>query len=623
MKRVAIASVVAVILAGALTTQTVATYYDDAHYSLTYYLARSCGFTPLQAHRVASADVSIDYSTLTEPIQALLHGTNYAKGDRGTITPYDPKSSWADVEEPRVRFHAMRDERVGGTAANADAAIHVREAPLRQLGMSQQNPGVLLHFLQDELPHAGYASVGGHWIHENYFFLTDNAHVPLADLGLPYGATSDYLSHKPTSAFGAARTTLQELTAFMDASSPFQRPVPCDLERASRVLDRLFEVNPVAEVAATFARGVDIAVQYIKAGGPQIVNLFSARVGSLASEMAKAIDGAPSKARADEVVELGLLNNRDIRPYPAEPIHYQYDARGSVAATALDSFTLYGTVRARLQGLGAGKAMPVSVWTLPTRGGEEPYQLSCQVTSDVATFPKMPVGDLMVRAVTAEGTVITSPLLFETLQRDVTIEVPQANRGDTCGKETSKLAADLCSRTTNGRPASLPDVRRLESQLEAQIETCRPQVMTTRNAPAPAPQPAPPPQKQGGGKARKIATGAAVAVGAGAGAYYLADAIEKAVDNGATSGGGTTGGATTGGGTTGGGTTNNARCSTRNCTVNFLSGTCTCTGATSAVCPSTNIQTQVNGACFVGTYCAEGLSCNNQRCEGPTGQCRF
>ena len=44
-------------------------YYDDVHYSLTYYLARAVGYTPEQAHRIANADHSIDYDPDTEPVQ--------------------------------------------------------------------------------------------------------------------------------------------------------------------------------------------------------------------------------------------------------------------------------------------------------------------------------------------------------------------------------------------------------------------------------------------------------------------------------------------------------------------------------------------------------------------------
>jgi hypothetical protein len=44
-------------------------YDNDVHYVFTYYLARQVGFTPPQAHQIASGDVSTDYDSRVEPLQ--------------------------------------------------------------------------------------------------------------------------------------------------------------------------------------------------------------------------------------------------------------------------------------------------------------------------------------------------------------------------------------------------------------------------------------------------------------------------------------------------------------------------------------------------------------------------
>src|SRR5947207_2064631 len=51
------------------SVQPAAAYYDDVHYALNYYIARVVGYTPLQAHRLASLCVMVDYAHDTEPTQ--------------------------------------------------------------------------------------------------------------------------------------------------------------------------------------------------------------------------------------------------------------------------------------------------------------------------------------------------------------------------------------------------------------------------------------------------------------------------------------------------------------------------------------------------------------------------
>ena len=97
-----------------LAPRPAAAYYDDVHYVLTYYIARQSGYTPLQAHRVASACSMVDWDPDTEPVQPLGQGLL-------VFTPLDGKA-----QNPRAKFHAMRDDRVWdqalGTSKNGAEA---------------------------------------------------------------------------------------------------------------------------------------------------------------------------------------------------------------------------------------------------------------------------------------------------------------------------------------------------------------------------------------------------------------------------------------------------------------------------------------------------------------------
>jgi hypothetical protein len=133
-------------------------YYDDIHYALTYYIARTIGCTPEQSYRLASANVSVDWSPPTEPVQGIWPTTA--------------------TQEPRAKFHAMRDETRfpgsigdgsnagdgGKNAMEADRAIRDQSVKLLVAGIDAKNPGVFLHFFQDREPHARYGTRGGHWV---------------------------------------------------------------------------------------------------------------------------------------------------------------------------------------------------------------------------------------------------------------------------------------------------------------------------------------------------------------------------------------------------------------------------------------------------------------------------
>lgn len=157
-------------------------YYDDVHFHLTYYIARMVGFTPVQAGKIASANVSVDYSQRTEPVQGF----------------------WptAATQAPRFRFHAFRDESrfpssIGDMeqAAEADRAIRGQQVKLWNAGLEDKNPGAFLHFFQDRWPHHRYGSKGGHWSDSSDTFGYMNLAIAVV-ARLAQGGTTDWMSYQ-------------------------------------------------------------------------------------------------------------------------------------------------------------------------------------------------------------------------------------------------------------------------------------------------------------------------------------------------------------------------------------------------------------------------------------------
>lgn len=122
-----------------LTANVSYAYDNDTHFVLTYYISRAVGFTPEQAYRIASANVGVDWSTQTEPLQLSLK--RLAHG-------------------PKVRkdFHAFADKSLADPIGAINATLNTRwdEA------YSYQNPGVYLHAYQDVYSHNGWECVLGH-----------------------------------------------------------------------------------------------------------------------------------------------------------------------------------------------------------------------------------------------------------------------------------------------------------------------------------------------------------------------------------------------------------------------------------------------------------------------------
>lgn len=173
---------VQVVLLMALSATPGWSYYDDVHFHLTYYIARVVGFTPAQATKIAGANVSVDYSQRTEPVQG-----------------FWPTEA---TQAPRFRFHAFRDESrfpasIGDmeNAAEADRAIRGQQVVLWNAGLEDKNPGAFLHFFQDRWPHHRYGSKGGHWSDSSDTFGFGNLAIAVV-ARLAMGGTTDWLSYQ-------------------------------------------------------------------------------------------------------------------------------------------------------------------------------------------------------------------------------------------------------------------------------------------------------------------------------------------------------------------------------------------------------------------------------------------
>ena len=199
MKHVSIVVLIALISALCLPGQAEG-YYDDMHYHFTYYMARSVGYTPEQAFRIASADVAVDWDEQTEPVQQsgqvkmwLAAGDSYGRDISGKNWESIRMRYVSPVSIPRIRFHAMMDclnwplcHFDPSHKARALAVIPVFREQLWQSALVSGNFGAFLHFLEDEPPHAGYPSDNGHWMGVDMWWNNDL---------LQMGSATDYIDY--------------------------------------------------------------------------------------------------------------------------------------------------------------------------------------------------------------------------------------------------------------------------------------------------------------------------------------------------------------------------------------------------------------------------------------------
>ena len=501
MKRFAMTILVMSVSLLAVEMRPVHAHYDDVHYHLNYYIARLVGYTPEQAKRLAGACVSVDYSEEVEPvqlggrtIQAMLNNELLTARILGPQAArlllqtgrffclrdpsIDPAVSreeffrsldgaeqlpfavekvakaqeFQDVLDAQWRFHAFRDtftfppqpnERMDSALweASRKKIVLQRDLLFREGRERLKNPGVFLHFFQDEVPHAGYFTGGGHWI-------------LMPGQRLDMGGTTDWFSFRdPISNLSLVRQTADYLIRFMRESSKHQKPLRTSSEVVAvveSVLHRLREVNaaprPLADV-----REVLYSKWLMYSHGNKMK-------GSAEEEAryAKHADGPDLKATAD--VLNAAMKAADMEPIPPEPIKFEIkklpindsiNPSSGAYITNVPGSVLFGNLIVRINDptIKDEKNLPrkveVIVWSVPTQKQETEYELN----KIVATLPSrevlsggsdyfaffdegLPVGVLSVEVRYDDKTVARQKVLLDTGKKTETIVIAPRQSGD-------------------------------------------------------------------------------------------------------------------------------------------------------------------------------------------------
>ncbi|MBI3408517.1 MAG: hypothetical protein HY040_09205 [Planctomycetes bacterium] len=221
-------------------------YDKETHYGLTYFLARRVGFTIRQAQQLASADWSVDLDPDTEPVR-LPAGVNPLSADKSQLV--------------RARFHALPEtaDELTYALTHGDLSLtqekHYRDVvntrlnQLWQQALSNGNPGVYLHYLQDSFAHNGYLSMTGHTFD---WPLTKD---PAKSFKFLRASELDYLSNDLTAGYAMASATVQALQNFMVQYGKQSAGVgggdegwgqlPCHPEQVASIVTALGQANPV------------------------------------------------------------------------------------------------------------------------------------------------------------------------------------------------------------------------------------------------------------------------------------------------------------------------------------------------------------------------------------------
>jgi hypothetical protein len=357
-------------------------YYDDTHYSFNYYLARTCGYTPEQAQRIASACVDIDRSRLTEPNQYY----NVAVGTDQS------------AQRPRILFHAFMDSikypNCLSSEAEANSAkndIIAQRNILWNNAFQIKNPGVFLHFLQDETSHEGYSSFAGHWASPSAYW---NAPLPL-------GAYCDFLSSYTKERHQAmVLATVSRLKQFMRRACPAQfkniRTINWNNE-IWPVLEKLIAANPTSRSIA---------------------------------DLPYRITEQPSTEKANAILATVLNSQREIKPFPSDPYNYIFDSAGNVGYGLTDNFVLYGQLKLSVNPGSDKSPVTIVIKQAPTRQGENALAIANRaitVFNEPATFNNLPVGNLLIEAYRRQSPCGKTEINLDQESKDVYLKLDEAN----------------------------------------------------------------------------------------------------------------------------------------------------------------------------------------------------
>ena len=410
-----------------LHSNRVEAYYDDMHYDFTYYLARSVGYTPEQAYRIASADLSIDYDPDTEPVQQTAQlkmwaaaAAYHVRDPSGKLWTKERKSYVSIPSIPRIKFHAMMDcfnwEKCHSDPLHrkkAEAVIPIFQEKLWQGSLINGNLGAYLHFIEDKPSHDGYPSDNGHWTAVD-MWLNNGA--------LRMGSGTDYIDYDGNDGKRDTRrmlaNVLKQMSIYMTTAIPKQRLLAPKLvfseasvqleNKIENIYQELRRINPIDQ-APGFQEASRRTLK--KAPKPMPFEPFSAYMGRFLAtatpEMWNTFKAGaePSREQAYSTISNGLKKelNSLITTYPFERIKYELDDNGDpVGQYMIDQWVLFGDLLVDTIFLKDGKNVrpskfvEIKIFSAPTFKGEKPYLLDKSSSSEQTLFENLPVGDLKI-----------------------------------------------------------------------------------------------------------------------------------------------------------------------------------------------------------------------------------
>jgi len=319
------------------------------------------------------------------------------------------------TQEPRLRFHAFRDENRfrdavgdGTDSSAADDLIRQRRVELWTQALTAKNPGVFLHFYQDEVPHGRYGSQWGHW-----GVVYERDVRTARQYGLPLGGSIDWLAfHTEASNLAMVRNTYNALASFMRQVSPSQQPRSFNPDIFKPLLTALREAN----VAPVPLEGKSLEVfREVQAAG--LYGISESIIGSRANrldllpmetqDIMKHFHG-PNSQEAIRLVNEAMARSHmswdGAWPYETIPEtnrQFEFDRWGNLKEeTQRDRWVLTGTLKLEVLRDGPGANAQVAVRMAKTRRDDTEYLLgqprSVRVPGHPVVFENLPIGELIV-----------------------------------------------------------------------------------------------------------------------------------------------------------------------------------------------------------------------------------
>lgn len=183
-------------------------YAEDFHYYLTYYIARSSGYSKLQSARIASADQSVDTSAATCPVPSWTSLSSvtarhmyHAFMDDWPTHDFKLFTFFMETDPLNHYRSYLEDKLLRGRIVIAWKDVLWDAQRVKTVSSDRlHSPGAYLHVLQDTYAHRGYGACIGHASVPRASDLYINPTDPYV-LWLPWGLmhehTADYISFEP------------------------------------------------------------------------------------------------------------------------------------------------------------------------------------------------------------------------------------------------------------------------------------------------------------------------------------------------------------------------------------------------------------------------------------------